>query len=158
MRPRGGCLRGPPKATRVRRLVPFVALIVATLLAGCKEPAPGATTAATTGLVRPGTDVVVKEIRTYQPQDGVSGSNDLYYVVTFAFTNNLGVPLAPRIDHFVLEDEDKRRFLGVDSGNASLVGISNYTGVLKVGDSHAYTVGFRVPQNTHALLFYDATF
>jgi hypothetical protein len=39
-----------------------------------------------------------------------------------------------------------------------LVGISNYSGVLKVGDSHDYTVGFRVPSNTTGTLFYDNTF
>ncbi len=134
-------------------LVVFVSL----LLAGCKEP-PSDAPSPTTNLVRPGQDIVVKDVRAYEPNDAIAGTNDEYYIVKFNFTNNLGFALVPRIDHFVLEDDDRRRYLGADSGNTNLVGISNYEGLLKVGDSHDYTVGFRVPQNTHALLFYDATF
>jgi hypothetical protein len=46
----------------------------------------------------------------------------------------------------------------VDSGNANLAGIENYDGVLKVGENHDYTVGFRVPQNAQGILYYDASF
>lgn len=133
-----------------------LAALAALLLAGCKEPQGDSNPA--NGLVRGGQDIVVKDVRTYTPSDSVAGSNDEYYIVTFTFTNQQGMALAPRIDHFVLEDQDRRRYLGAESGNATLVGISNYAGVLKVGDSHDYTVGFRVPQNTHAVLFYDASF
>jgi len=131
-------------------------VLLVTLLAGCKDPQGD--TGASYGLVRAGTDVVVKDVRTYLPGDAIAGTNDEYYVVTFNFTNNQGFALVPRIDHFVLEDKDRIRYLGADSGNVNLVGISNYEGLLKVGDAHDYTVGFRVPQNTHALLYYDATF
>ena len=143
------------KASRVKR-ISLIATLVATLLVGCKDPQGNASPSLS--LVRAGTDVVVKDVRTYLPGDAVAGSNDEYYVVTFNFTNNQGFALIPRIDHFVLEDQDRIRYLGADSGNTNLVGISNYSGLLKIGDSHDYTVGFRVPQNTHAQLFYDATF
>ena len=143
------------KASRVKRFS-ALAVLAAALLAGCKDPQGN--TSPSLGLVRAGTDVAIKDVRTYAPGDAIAGTNDEYYVVTFTFTNSLGFALVPRIDHFVLEDQDRRRYLGADSGNANLVGISNYSGLLKVGDSHDYTVGFRVPQNTHALLFYDATF
>jgi hypothetical protein len=131
----------------------------ALLLAGCKDTDPqGASTSPQMNLVRAGTDIVIKDVRTYLPNDSVAGSNDEYYVVTFNFTNNQGFALVPRIDHFVLEDKDRIRYLGADSGSTALVGISNYSGLLKVGDSHDYTVGFRVPQSTLAILYYDATF
>jgi hypothetical protein len=58
----------------------------------------------------------------------------------------------------VLEDAKNVRYLGVDSGNANLAGIENYDGVLKVGENHDYTVGFRVPQSAQGILYYDASF
>jgi hypothetical protein len=152
------------KASRVKRhrklFASILAVCVVALLGGCKEPdsSSGSSAGSAAGFVHAGTDIVIKEVRTFVPSDAVAGSNDEYYVVTFTFTNNQGASLAPRIDHFVIQDLDNRRFLGADSGNVSLVGISNYSGVLKVGDSHDYTVGFRVPSNTTGTLFYDNTF
>lgn len=152
------------KASRVNRYGRFraslFAVCVLALLAGCKEPdsASGSSAGSAAGFVHPGTDIAIKSVRTFVPSDAIAGSNDEYYVVTFTFTNNQGASLAPRIDHFVIQDLDNRRYFGADSGNVSLVGISNYAGVLKVGDSHDYTVGFRVPSNTSGTLFYDNTF
>jgi len=133
-----------------------VLVLFATPLAGCKQP-PEATQP-TLGLVRAGTDVAIAKLRAVSASDALAQSNDEYYVVTFVWTNRLGYALAPRIDHFVLEDANRRRFLGADAGDAALVGIANYTGVLQQGGAHEYTVGFRVPQNTTGMLFYDATF
>lgn len=136
----------------------FLALLCAApFLAGCKEP-QGTDVKPAAGFIRGGQDIVIKEMRTYATTDAIAYTNDQYYVVRFAFTNNLGFALKPRIDHFVIEDVGKVRYLGLDSGSAALVGISNYDGVLAKGDSHDYTVGFRVPLNTQGLLFYDATF
>ena len=128
------------------------------MLAGCKDPPAGSVTDVATSLVRPGQDIVVKGVRTFATTDNVAYSNDEYYLVTFNFTNHLGFALAPQPDHFVIEDQQKIRYLGADSGNPNLAGILNYDGVLKVGDSHDYTIGFRVPQNTQGVLYYDATF
>lgn len=133
----------------------------AAVLSGCKDPgAPGSGSSGISGsaFVHAAPDVVVKDVRTFSPSDAVAGSNDEYYIITFTFTNDQGQSLAPRINHFVLQDIQNRRFFGVDSGNVNLIGISNYTGVLQVGDAHDYTVGFRVPQGTTATLFYDNTF
>jgi hypothetical protein len=141
----------------VNRLVCLLALCFAAALAGCKEPAPDSPGLASE-LVRPGSDIVVKAVRTYATADNVAYSSDEYYIVTLNFTNRLGYALAPRIDHFVLEDAKNVRYLGVDSGNANLAGIENYDGVLKVGENHDYTVGFRVPQNAQGILYYDASF
>ncbi len=127
-------------------------------MAGCKDPPTGTSASAQTSLVRAGTDIVVKNVRALSPGDNTAYSNDEYYIVTFTFTNNLGFALAPHPDHFVIEDQQKQRYLGADSGNANLSGISNYDGILKVGESHDYTIGFRVPQNTQGILYYDATF
>lgn len=128
------------------------------LLVGCKEPTQATDSKLSTTFVRGGQDIAIEEVRTYLPGDAVSGSNDEYYVVRFKFTNNLGFPLAPQIDHFTIEDSDKTRYLGVQTGNAALVGISNYSGTLDRGETHEYTVGFRVRANTQGLLFYDASF
>lgn len=129
-------------------------------LTGCKDPngPPGSPVGSAAGFVHAAPDVVVKEVRTFAPNDAVAGSNDEYYIITFTFKNDQGQSLAPRIDHFVLQDLQNRRYFGVDSGNVNLVGISNYTGVLGVGESHDYTVGFRVPTGTAATLFYDNSF
>jgi len=139
----------------VIRIVSFLSVLFVLALGGCKEP-PGQS--GDLSLLRAGSDVVIKGIQTYQPQDAVAGSNDVWYVVTFTFTNNQGMTLAPRINHFVVQDDQNRRYLGTDSGSAALVGISNYDGVLKVGEAHDYTVGFRVPQDFRGVLFYDNSF
>lgn len=145
----------------MKRFLVLFAVCAVAVLGGCKDPdAPGSggTAGAAAGFVRAGTDVVIKNVRTFSPGDAIASSNDEYYVIVFTFTNNQGQTLAPRIDHFVFQDLQNRRFLGVESGNVNLIGISNYTGTLKQGDSHDYTVGFRVPQNTTGTLFYDNTF
>jgi hypothetical protein len=145
------------KASRVKRLFSIAAICAVFALTGCQDP-NGAQSDPAKGLVRPATDIVIKSVRTFAPNDSVAGSNDEYYVITFTFTNDQGLALAPRIDHFVVQDIQNRRYFGVETGNVALVGISNYEGVLKVGDSHDYTVGFRVAQNTTGTLFYDNSF
>jgi hypothetical protein len=124
-------------------------------LTECNEP-PGADPVA--GFVRAGTDIAVKSVRTAVPLDALAGTTDVYYIVTFSFTNNQGRALAPRIDRFVLEDEQRRHFNGADSGSATLVGINNDEGILEVGESHDYTAGFRVPAGTRGVLFYDNSY
>jgi hypothetical protein len=142
----------------VKRSQLLLALCSVPALALSRSAATAAAASIQTSLVRAGTDIVVKNVRVLLPGDNAAYSNDNYYIVTFNFTNHLGFSLVPRVDHFVIEDEQKIRYLGADSGNISLSGISNYDGLLKVGDNHDYTVGFRVPQNTQGLLYYDATF
>lgn len=140
----------------MKRRAVLLALLAAPLTA-CKAP-PSVPSDAATGFVRPGTDVTLTRVRTYAANDAVAQSSDQYYVVTFTWINHVGYAFAPRIDHFVLEDANRRRFLGADSGSSALVGISNVTTLLQQGASHEYTVGFRVPQNTTGTLFYDASF
>ena len=157
MHARGGCLREPPKGRRVKRLVALAAACISLALGGCKDPS-GAADSPATGLVHPAADVAIESVRTFAPNDSVAGSNDEFYIVTFTFTNDQGMSLVPRIDHFALQDIQNTKYYGIDTGNAALVGISNYGGVLKVGDSHEYTVGFRVPHDTTATLIYDNSF
>ncbi len=139
----------------MKRIAAF-GFLFALPLAGCKEPAsPNAPVA---GFIRPSTDVAIKTVRMSAAGDAQALTDDEYYVVTFTFTNDLGYPLVPRIGRFVVEDSDRRRFLGADSGSPALVGINNPSVLLKQGESHDYTVGFRVPHNTTGTLYYDATF
>ena len=137
-----------------------LALLVLLLLplVACREPqgaeAPSGPSA---GIVHSGTDITIKAVRTSATGDNVGSGSDQFYLVTFTFKNDLGYALTPRIDHFVLEDTERRRFLGADSGSPALIGISNTVALLHAGDEHDYTVGFRVPQNTTGTLYYDAT-
>ena len=101
---------------------------------------------------------MLKDVRTYATNDAVAGANGYeYYVVKIKYTNDLGYAFTPLISHFVFEDINKQRFPGQDSGSTALVGISNYNDVLKPGDSHDYTVGFHVPENSIGDLLYDPT-
>ncbi len=142
----------------MKRLFLLPAAVLSILLGFAAQARAGDAADSTQGLLRAGADIVIKSIAVRTPSDAIAGTNDVYYVVKFNFTNHLGNTLAPRIDHFAIEDERKRRFLGADSGSPTLIGISNYAGQLKVGDSHDYTVGFRVPFDTQGTLFYDPTF
>ncbi len=146
------------KPSGVKGLFSSAAVALCVALGYAQPVSAGGTADPTLGLVRPGADVVIKSISIRTPADAIAGTNDVYYVVRFTFTNHLGNTLAPRIDHFAIEDEQKRRFLGADGGSSVLAGISNFSGQLKVGDSHDYTVGFRVPLSTQGTLFYDPTF
>ena len=142
------------KRQSVKRIFALAVLCAAAALAGCKEPQ----SEPNSGFVRAGQDVVVKSVRIYPSTDNAAFSNEQYYVVAFNFTNHLGIGLVPKLDHFVLQDSGNVRYLGITSGSSTLAGISNSDDYLKVGDSHDYTVGFRVPKNTIGTLFYDATF
>ncbi len=154
---RGGCLREGAKAPGVKRFVTFCALTACVALAGCKDPSAAPATTSSS-FVRPATDIVIKSVRMVPTNDSVAGANGQeYYIISFTYTNDLGYALVPSIKHFTLEDVDRIRYLGEDSGNAALVGIENFSDTLKPGDSHDYTVGFRVPDNTYATLQYDPT-
>ena len=145
------------RARGVKRLLSVLLCCVTLALASCKDPDSDSKDPAL-AFVQAGTDVVVHEVRIYTPQDAVAGTHDEYYIVKFTFTNGEASPLAPRLDHFVLQDESNTRYFGAESGSPTLIGISNYPGVLKVGDAHDYTLGFRVPTNTKGTLFYDDSF
>jgi len=139
-----------------RSLALFVLLLLP--LVACKEPQePQEPAGPSAGLIHSGTDIAIKAVRTSATGDNVGSGSDQFYLVTFTFKNDVGYALTPRIDHFVLEDTERRRFLGADSGSPALVGISNTVALLQPGDAHDYTVGFRVPQNTTGTLYYDAT-
>ena len=157
MRAGDACVSRRKRAV-VKRSALLGAIVASAVLAGCKEPQQAADSKISNSFVRAGQDVTILESRTYGTSDSVAQSNDEYYVLRFKWTNMLGYPVYPKLDHFVIEDGDKRRFLGVTSGAAALVGISNYGGTLDRGESHEYTVGFRVPVGTQGTLFYDASF
>jgi hypothetical protein len=154
-RARDACV-GRAKAPDVKRFVTCFAFAATLGFAGCKDVPTSPTT--TSSFVRPASDIVIKSVRTVAPGDEIAGAaNYEYYIVKFTYTNDLGYAFTPVISHFGLEDVDRRRFKGEDSGSTALVGITNYAEQLKVGDSHDYTVGFHVPENTYGVLSYDPT-
>ena len=102
-------------------------------------------------------DVVLREFRIVSTSDGAFGNSDLYYICKITFTNDLGQDFSPQIQRFVLEGPDQVQYTGVDSGNQALIGISNHFEKVKVGESHDYTVAFRVPANTQGKIYYDPT-
>jgi hypothetical protein len=136
----------------VNRLA-FGLLFAAATLAGCKEPAPGGEASQ---FVRSGQDVVVHSVRIYSsPENSVQG--DTVYVVNFTYTNTQTIAFAPKIQYFIFEDQDKVRHTGLDGGSVVTAGLPYYQGVLKQGESHDYTVGFRCYQNASGILYYDPT-
>jgi len=131
----------------------FVLLFSTLALAGCKQPTAGDQAAQ---FVTGGDDVVVHSVRVYSsPENSVQG--DTIYVVNFTYTNNQTIDFAPHISYFIFEDQNKIRHTGLEGGSVVTAGLSNYDGVLKRGESHEYTVGFRVYQNTAGMLYYDPT-
>ncbi len=133
-----------------------LSLVAVLLLPGCKEPEKPSD--AIVPLVQAGTGIAIANVREIPASNANARSTDEFYVVTFAWTNTLGFALVPKISHFVFVDPASKRFLGSDSGDAALVGISNANDEIKQGESHDYTVGFRVPHATTGKLFYDDSF
>ncbi len=141
---------GGPKSAPVKRRA-FVILASSAALAGCKEPA---NSDSGSQFVTPGTDIVIHSVRLYSASEN-SVEGDTIYLVNFGFTNHLGYEFAPKIDHFVFVDLNQVRHSGLLGGSIVTAGISNYTGTIKPGDSHDYTVGYRVYVNTSGTLYYD---
>ncbi len=163
------------EAVRVRRF--FAVAVLAFAVAA--PPAPGAAivpatpapsaspspTAAPSGrrdanlaFVQGSADVSIKASRSYDAQDDAVSSNGLeVLVVHLTWTNDTGLDIVPRVDRFEFVDAIARQYAGVDTGDVALIGISNYAGVVKRGESHDYTIGFRVPQNVAGRIIYDTS-
>ena len=136
----------------MKRIVYGVILADVTLLSACKQP----NSDAQQGIVTAGQDVVIKSVRLFSATENNPEAGQIY-IVDFTFTNHLGIDFVPLFNHFILEDENKTRHSGMESGSAVLVGLSNSEAVLKEGDTREYTLGFRVPISTTGTLFYDPT-
>lgn len=137
----------------MKRIVCAVIVAGAIFLAGCKDVPSGQSQQ---GLVTAGQDIVIKSIRLYSsPED--APETDEIYVIDFTFTNHLGRDFTPAFNHFILEDENKTRHSGSESGSSVLVGLSNSEDALKDGTTREYVLGFRVPPSTTGTLFYDPT-
>ncbi len=143
----------PQKRLQVMRAL-VAALIAACVLVGCKEPSPEADAAQVQG----STNVVIHGFKFVPTQSAnmSSGTNDQFYVICkLTFTDTLGFDVAPQPKNFEFQDPLGNVFVGVDSGDAALIGISNYEGIVKEGQRQDYTVAFRVPPNTSGIVFYS---
>jgi hypothetical protein len=146
---RAGPRRNDPD---VRRAIVAV-LVAACVLSGCKEPAPvgSAEIQGSTNVEMHGSKYVPT-----QSSNMSSGTNDQFYVICkITFTNTLGYDTAPEPKNFILQDPIGNQFVGVDSGDAALIGISNYGGLVKKDQKQDYTVAFRIPPNTSGSVFYS---
>jgi hypothetical protein len=125
----------------------FAALIV---LGGCKEPAGTNAQVFVSG----SQDVVINSCDQFNDSND---ANSMYYVCKFVWTNSGGPDMVPEMDKFIFVDRDQNRYPGIESGASSLIGISNYKGVVKKGESHQYTLGFHVQLNAVGSIYYDQT-
>ncbi|HMD01760.1 MAG TPA: hypothetical protein VKG44_02230 [Candidatus Baltobacteraceae bacterium] len=140
------------------------------LLGACAVALMGATTQSTPppmsskadeshGALQAGQDIVLKSIHVVFNNDNNAEGQSMYYIVTLNFTNNTGYTLAPKFSRFTIEDTQKRLFTGMINGATTLIGIPDYyIGQLQRGESHDYTVGFRVPYGTTGTIYYDTAF
>jgi hypothetical protein len=136
----------------VKHLVLAAGLAGCLALAACQQPKQEAIP-----LVAGSTDIVVHSSRMFTADIGTTLSSQAFYIVcTLTFTNDTGHDASPEPKNFVLQDQLGQSYVGVDSGAAALVGISNYAGVVKKDAHQDYTIGFRVPSNTRGTVFYSA--
>jgi hypothetical protein len=140
--------------TDVRRAIVAV-LVTACILAGCKEPD---SEGAAVPQIQGSTNVEMHGFKYVPTQSSnmSSGTNDQFYVICkLTFTNTLGYDTSPQPKNFILQDPIGNEFVGVDSGDAALIGISNYGGLVKKDQKQDYTVAFRIPPNTTGAIFYS---
>lgn len=129
-----------------------IAALACILLAGCKQP-----TVNPAAPVTGSTNIVVHSSRVYQANVGTTDIGSGYYIVCqITFTNDLGHDLVPQAKNFVFYDASGQPHVGVDTGASELIGISNYSGVVKKDAKQDYTIGFRVPSVTTGSVYYAA--
>lgn len=85
----------------------------------------------------------------------IGGAGTSYAVIKMLLTNGFSDLLTPSAKSFVLTTSDGSRYFGVDSGSASLVGISNNYSPMKRDDSREFTIGFRIPVTSTGTLGYE---
>ena len=127
-------------------------LLACMALIGCKQPTAQASTP-----VSGSSNVVVRSTKVYDAHVGATDIGQGYYIVCqLTFTNDLGHDVAPEPKNFVFYDAYGQPYPGVDSGSSVLIGVSNYTGIVKKDAKQDYTVAFRVPSVTSGSVFYAA--
>jgi hypothetical protein len=154
-RRREGCPALLHEAEGVRRIVFAAFVCAACALVSPKESLAASKTA---DFVASSTNVQVHSFKYFPTLSGnVSGaSNDQYYLVCkLTFTNDIGYDTAPLPKNFVLQTPTGAIYQGVDSGDSSLVGISNFAGLVPKDQKQDYTIAFRVPANTTGTVYYQ---
>jgi len=132
------------------------ALLVAVLVLAL--PAGPALARKTAIFVSGSTNVEIHSSKYFPTMSGnVSGATeDQYYIVCkLTFTNDLSYDTAPAPKNFILQTPSGGQYVGVDSGDSSLVGISNFSGLVPKDQKQDYTIAFRVPANTTGTVYYS---
>jgi hypothetical protein len=133
-----------------------LALCAVALLAACQQPT---TQPDTQQIVQSSPNVQVESLQIVTGAD--SGTSDsgagvpLYYVCKVLFTNTFGTDLAPPIDHFVFSTTGGVIAQAITSGTTATVGITNYTGIVKAGEKHEYTLVFRAATGAQGTVYYQ---
>ena len=131
-------------------------LVAYALLAGMALAAGPVAAADTAQPVTGSKDITVASVKTYQTSVGTADlGQPVYFVCRLTFKNDLGYDTTPEPKNFILTDSLGTQYVGFDSGDVALVGISNYGGVVKQDATQDYTIAFRVPANTTGAVFYS---
>ena len=133
------------------------ALFACAVLAAAAGQSPAAARK-TAVFVAGSTNVEIHSTKFFPTMSGnVSGATeDQYYIVCkLTFTNDLGFDTAPQPRNFVLQTPDGAVFVGTDTGDSALVGISNYGGTVPKDQKQDYTIAFRVPANATGTVYYQ---
>lgn len=137
----------------IRRLLALCALA---LLVACKQPSQADPNQQ---IVQGSPNVQVESLQIVSGAE--SGTSDsgagvpLYYVCKVVFTNNFGTDLTPAIDHFVFSTPQGVVSQALTSGSTATVGITNYTGIVKAGEKHEYTLVFRAANGATGTIYYQ---
>jgi len=130
----------------------FVALVAFVSLAGCRDAPKPVAVAAT---VTPEPGITIDSLAEYAAPDDGAKPRDAYYLITLTYTNLTDAPVEPHVEQFVYVDTKLRRYLAFDAGAPVVAGVSNARVTLERGQSHAYTIAFRVPRDAAGTLAYD---
>ncbi len=95
-------------------------------------------------------------ISTGEPSVTLAGSTTTYLLVRLEFNNDTASDIAPAIEQIIYVSPDGTRLHGNDAGSTVFIGVSNYKGIVKKGEKHEYTVGFRLNTPTQGgYIYYD---
>ncbi len=93
-------------------------------------------------------------ISTSEPSVTLGGTTTTYLIVRVTFTNDTNNDLSPAVQQMIYVEPDGTLLHGNDEGSSVFIGTSNYKGIVKKGEKHDYTVGFRLTGPTQGGYIY----